>query len=87
VSTLSSDPFYPSIALIVALIGKSSLTISAKPDGAGAASQRLILRGEQSGLQTRTAMMESVSLCVPMKVDCVCGTRIREPRSSMNYLD
>ena len=30
---------------------KSSLTISAKPDGVGAASQRLIPTGEQSGLR------------------------------------
>jgi hypothetical protein len=32
----------------------------AKPDGVGAVSQRLIARGEQSGLWTRTRTMESV---------------------------
>jgi hypothetical protein len=47
--------------------GKSSLTISAKPDGVGAALQLLILRGEQSGLLTRIVTTESVSLCTPMK--------------------
>ena len=31
-----------------------------------AVSQRLILAGEQSGLQTHIATMESVSLCVRM---------------------
>ena len=44
-----------------------SPTISAKPVGVGAASQRLIPAGERSGLQTRIATTESVSLCVPMK--------------------
>src|SRR5205814_9711631 len=48
-------------------IGKSSLTISAKPVGVGAASQRLSPAGEQSGLQTRTAATETVSLCERMK--------------------
>jgi hypothetical protein len=33
----------------------------------GAASQRLIPTGEQSGLQAHIAAMESVSLCVRMK--------------------
>jgi hypothetical protein len=32
--------------------------------------------GERSGLLMRTATTESVSLCVPMKADCVYGTRI-----------
>jgi hypothetical protein len=41
--------------------GKSSLTISAKPVGVWAVSQRLIPTGEQSGLQTHIAAMESVS--------------------------
>jgi hypothetical protein len=49
------------------LIGKSSLTISAKPVGVWAGSQPLILREEQSGLPTRIAATESVSLCVRMK--------------------
>jgi hypothetical protein len=43
--------------------GKPSLTISAKPVGAEAASQRLIPTGERFGLRTRIATMESVSLC------------------------
>jgi hypothetical protein len=47
--------------------GKSSPTISAKPVGVGAASQRLIPPAEQSGLQTPIAMTESVSLCTQMK--------------------
>jgi hypothetical protein len=47
--------------------GKSSRTISAKPVGAWAGSQRLIPRGEQSGLLTRIAATESVTLCVRMK--------------------
>src|SRR4051794_28223265 len=48
------------------VFGSSSLTISAKPDGAGAAYQLLIPRGERSGLRTRTDT-ESVSSCAPMK--------------------
>ena len=44
-----------------------SQIISTEPDGAGATSQPLILRGERSGLQTRIATTESVSLCVRMK--------------------
>src|SRR5262249_1358173 len=47
--------------------GTSSLTISAKPDGVGARCQLWIIRGEQSGLQTRIAATKSVSLCVRMK--------------------
>ena len=47
-------------------IGRSSLTISAKPDGVGAAFQPWTHRGERFGLWTRMAM-ESVSSCVPMK--------------------
>jgi hypothetical protein len=42
------------------ILGKSSLTISAKPVGVGPAYQRLILRGARSGLLKRTATMESV---------------------------
>ena len=42
-------------------------TISAKPVGAWVMSQRLIPKGERSGLQTRIATMASVSLCVRMK--------------------
>jgi hypothetical protein len=37
-----------------------------KADGVGAVSQRLIPTSEQSGLQTRIATRESVSLCVQM---------------------
>jgi len=44
-----------------------SLTISAKPVGVGAVCRRLILVGEQSGLLTHIAAMESGSLCVRMK--------------------
>jgi len=33
----------------------------------GAVSQRLIITGEQSGLQTLIATTESVSLCMPME--------------------
>jgi hypothetical protein len=40
-------------------IGKSSLTISARPDGVGAVSQRLIPTGEQSGLRMHTVTTES----------------------------
>jgi hypothetical protein len=47
--------------------GKKSLTISAKPVGVVAVSQRLIPTGEQSGLLMRIATTGSVSLCVPMK--------------------
>jgi hypothetical protein len=47
--------------------GKSSLTISAKPIGAGAVSRRLILTGERSLLLMLTAMTESILLCVRMK--------------------
>jgi hypothetical protein len=54
-------------ARIARSIGKSSWTISAKPVGVGAASQRLIPEGERSGLQTRIATTESVSLCERMK--------------------
>jgi hypothetical protein len=43
------------------------LTISAKPVGVGAVSQRLIPMGERSGLPTHIAEMESVSLRVRMK--------------------
>jgi hypothetical protein len=46
---------------------ETSETISAKPDGVAAASQRWIQKDEQSGLLTHIAAMESVSLCVPMK--------------------
>jgi hypothetical protein len=46
---------------------KSSLTISAKPDGAWAGSQPWIAKGEQSGLLTRIAATESSSLFVRMK--------------------
>jgi hypothetical protein len=49
------------------ITGKSSLTISAKPVGAGAASQRLIPTGERFSLQTRIAMTGSASLCTRMK--------------------
>jgi hypothetical protein len=49
------------------LLGNLSLTISAKPVGVGAASQRLIPTDEQSGLRTRTVAMASVTLCVRMK--------------------
>jgi hypothetical protein len=38
-----------------------------KADWVGAGSQPLILRGERSGLLTRIAAMESISLCAPMK--------------------
>ncbi len=48
------------------ILGKSSLTISRKPVGVGAASQRLISKGERSGLLTHIAATESVSLCVRM---------------------
>jgi hypothetical protein len=49
------------------LFGKLSLTISAKPVGVGAVFERLIPTGERSGLQTHTAVMESVSLSSLMK--------------------
>ena len=40
--------------------GKSSLTISAKPVGVGAASQAWILAGERSSSRTRIAVTENV---------------------------
>src|SRR5262245_4717405 len=46
---------------------QSSLIISAKPDGVGAACQQWIVKGARSGLLTRIAATESVSLCVRMK--------------------
>jgi hypothetical protein len=48
-------------------LGNSSPTISAKPVGVGAASQRLILAGEQSGLLTHIAATESRFVCELMK--------------------
>jgi hypothetical protein len=45
-------------------IGKSSLTISAKPGGVGAACQRLIQKDERSGLLTHIKTKVSGSLCV-----------------------
>jgi hypothetical protein len=48
-------------------ISKATDTISAKPDGVGAVSQRLIPTGEQSGLLTHNAATESVTLCTRMK--------------------
>jgi hypothetical protein len=51
----------------IGITGKSSLTISAKPVGVGAAYQQLIQTGERSGLLTRNATTESVSLCARMK--------------------
>jgi hypothetical protein len=47
--------------------GKASLTISAKSDGLGAAWQPWVLGGERSGLQTRIATTESVTLCMLIK--------------------
>jgi hypothetical protein len=52
--------------------GKLSLTISAKLDGVGAVCQPWTATGKQSGLQTRVAATESVSLCERMKADRVC---------------
>jgi len=49
--------------------GKSSPTISAKPVGVGAASQRLISTGKRSGLQTRIATMERDSLLLRKEAD------------------
>jgi hypothetical protein len=45
----------------------TSALISARPDGVEAVSQLWIAKAEQSGLLTRIATMESVSLCVRMK--------------------
>jgi len=47
--------------------GKSSLIISAKPVGVGAASQPWVPTSEQSSLLTRIAATESVTLCERMK--------------------
>jgi hypothetical protein len=49
------------------ITGKSSPTISAKPDEVEAGFQPSILAGEQSGLQTHIVTTESVLLCVQMK--------------------
>jgi hypothetical protein len=57
---------YPVMPQGIERTGKSLQTISAKPDGVGAALQPWILAGERSGLLTRTAT-ESVSLWVRMK--------------------
>ena len=43
--------------------GRSSPTISAKPDGVGAVSQRLIPQGERSGLLTHIARPRKAPLC------------------------
>jgi hypothetical protein len=48
-------------------VGKLLPTIPAKPVGVWAVSQRLIPTGEGSGLLTRIAATESVSLWVRMK--------------------
>jgi hypothetical protein len=50
------------------VLGNQSLTISRKPVGAWVMSQRLIPTGEQSGLLTRIAATESVSLCTDEKL-------------------
>jgi len=55
--------------------GRELLTISAKPDGVGAASQRLIPTGERSGLLTGIVTTENGSLCEGTKADCACGTQ------------
>jgi len=46
-----------------------------KAVGVGAVSQLWTRAGERSGLLTRIAATESVSLCVLMKTDVVAGTR------------
>ena len=70
--TLDSDPFRALLVWAkskpsIAPYGREIIGISAKPIGFGAASQPLILRGERSGLLTRIATTESVSLCVRTK--------------------
>ena len=57
--------------------GKSSLSISAKPGGVGAASLLWIAKGEQSGLRTRSVLTESGSLCVRTKSSTRFGTGLR----------
>jgi hypothetical protein len=47
--------------------GKSLPIICVKQVGVGAASQRLIPTGEQSGLRMRIVAAESVSLCALIK--------------------
>jgi hypothetical protein len=49
------------------VLGNQSLTISRKPVGAWVMSQLLIHAGERSGLRTRIATTESVSLGAEMK--------------------
>jgi hypothetical protein len=49
------------------LLGNNRRQSEEKPVGVAAVFQRLIPKGEQSGLWTRTATMENVSLCAPMK--------------------
>jgi hypothetical protein len=46
-----------------------------------------LVRGEQSGLQTHIATMESVSLRVRMKVDHVCGATIGDFGSTSSLLE
>jgi hypothetical protein len=48
-------------------IGKALPTIWAKPDGVGAVCQQSIVTGEQFGLLTPIAMMESGLLCTLKK--------------------
>src|SRR5206468_8590826 len=50
-----------------ATVSPEALTISAKPVGVGAVSQRLIPEGERTGLQTHIAATESVTLCARRK--------------------
>jgi hypothetical protein len=51
---------------IIAISGKLSVMILAKPDGAGAAFQLRLAEGEKYGLLTAIATTESVSSCMPM---------------------
>jgi hypothetical protein len=48
-------------------MGKSSLTISAKPVGVGDVSQPWILAGKRSSLLMRIVVMDNASVCVRMK--------------------
>ncbi len=59
-------PFPDRDLLSIEIAGKSSLTISAKPVGVGAAWQPLIFARERSSLSTHVATVNA-SLCVRMK--------------------
>jgi len=55
------------VEFAINISSSKSVTISVRPDGVGAVFQPSIVTGEQFGLLTRIATMDSGSLCTPMK--------------------